>query len=50
MEPGFPALQVDSLPAESQEKPNGKIGQALKKQQLSRKKQTVKVVKKKAMH
>ena len=41
---------MDSLPAESQEKPNGKIGQALKKQQLSRKKQTVKVVKKKAMH
>ena len=41
---------MDSLPAEPQEKPNGKIGHALKKQ-LSRKQQTVKVVKKKkAMH
>ena len=37
---------MDSLPAEPQEKPNGKIGLALKKQ-LSRKQQTVKVVKKK---
>ena len=38
---------MDSLPAEPQEKPNGKIGQAFKKQQLSRKQQTIKVVKKK---